>query len=179
MSNSKCPQPEWDESYSDGKHTYGKDGICINCGETTMNLANKIANKCHSVGYFYDMGARDSQVISMSDVLTIAGAHAEELKVENEKLSLLLNENTTKWHTAELKLQKARTNERARIVTAIESLEYDGESGQITEVINKIESLITADQPKNCEGCEYCDANFECTADFDCFNHSHYQPKEK
>ena len=29
----RCSNPDWDESYSDGKHKYGKDGYCIFCGD--------------------------------------------------------------------------------------------------------------------------------------------------
>ena len=31
---SKCISPDWDESYSDNKHKYDKNGDCIFCGET-------------------------------------------------------------------------------------------------------------------------------------------------
>jgi hypothetical protein len=103
-----------------------------------MNLESRMREKADLHNTF---GNKGYNCIPLQDALTIAREYAEELKAENEKLSLLLNENTTKWHTAELKLQKARHDERARIMLSLATITDSDRLDWLEEVFKKDEFI--------------------------------------
>lgn len=109
--------------------------------------------------------------------------HDEACELNNKMIEAygILNQANVKGDAFSNTLAEARKETKEAIEKVLMKRLMDGSIDFIkidaTRLSKEFDEAIEPQQ--SCEGCEYNSTNNECSADFDCFNFSHYQPQTK